>query len=153
MNKVIITGRLGADPDVRYMTNGDAVCNISIASSERWKGKDGEKKEHTEWHNLVFFGRSAEIVGEYLRKGSKLMIEGKLRTRKWQDKQGADRYTTEIHVEGMEMLDSKPADSSGSNHRDHNQSRPAASRPAPAASKPAQQSNSSFDNFDDDIPF
>src|SRR4030066_96701 len=104
VNKVILIGHLGKDPEVRYMPNGEAVANVSIATSENWKDKSGEKQEKTEWHNLVFYKRLAEIVGEYLKKGSQIFVEGKLQTRKWQDKEGKDRYTTEIVVNEMTML-------------------------------------------------
>lgn len=108
VNKVILIGTLGKDPEVKFLSSGDAVCNLSIATTESWKDKTtGEKKEKTEWHNLVFFKRLAEIAGEYLRKGSKVYVEGKLQTRKWQDKDGNDRYTTEIKCHDLQMLDSK----------------------------------------------
>ena len=109
INKVILIGNLGNDPEIRYMPSGEAVANLSIATSETWKDKtSGEKKEATEWHKVSMFGRLAEIAGEYLRKGSKVYIEGKLKTRKWQDKQtGADRYSTEIVAHEMQMLDSR----------------------------------------------
>ncbi len=151
VNKVILVGRLGKDPETRYMTNGEAVTNATLATSENWKDKNGEKQERTEWHNLVFYRRLAEIAGEYLRKGSQVYIEGKIQTRKWQDKEtGKDRYTTEIIVNEMQMLGSKAG--GGSFEVVENQSAPARSAPAarPAAA-PAGKSN--FDNFDDDIPF
>ena len=108
INKVILIGNLGKDPDVRYMPSGSAVTNVTVATSENWKDKQtGEKQERTEWHNVVFFNRLAEIAGEYLKKGSKVYIEGSLRTRKWQDKNGQDRYTTEIVANEMQMLDSR----------------------------------------------
>lgn len=116
VNKVILIGNLGNDPDVRYTPNGNAVANISVATSETWRDKQsGELQDRTEWHRVVFFNRLAEIVGEYLRKGSKVYIEGSLRTRKWQDKNGVERYTTEIIATEMLMLDSKGA-GAGSNH-------------------------------------
>lgn len=108
VNKVIIIGNLGADPEVRYMPAGGAVANISVATSESWKDKEnGQQQERTEWHRIVFYNRLAEIVGEYLKKGSKVFVEGSLRTRKWQDKSGQDRYTTEIIAANMQMLDSR----------------------------------------------
>ena len=111
VNKVILIGNLGQDPDVKYMPSGDAVANVSIATSESWKDKNtGEKQERTEWHRVVFFGKVAEVVQKYLHKGSKVYVEGKLKTRKWQDKEGQDRYTTEIVVDmggSMQMLDGK----------------------------------------------
>ena len=104
VNKVILIGRLGKDPETRYMTSGEAVTNATLATSENWKDKNGEKQEKTEWHNLVFYRRLAEIAGEYLKKGSQIYVEGKLQTRKWQTKEGQDRYTTEIVVNEMTML-------------------------------------------------
>ncbi|CAG0939957.1 partial Single-stranded DNA-binding protein, partial [Gallionellaceae bacterium] len=106
VNKVILVGRLGKDPETRYMTNGEAVTNVTLATSENWKDKSGEKQEKTEWHNLVFYRRLAEVAGEYLKKGSMIYVEGKLQTRKWQDKEGKDRYTTEIIANEMQMLSS-----------------------------------------------
>lgn len=147
VNKVILVGRLGKDPETRYMTSGEAVTNCTLATSENWKDKSGEKQERTEWHNLVFYRRLAEIAGEYLKKGSQIYVEGKLQTRKWQDKEGKDRYTTEIVVNEMQMLGSK---SSGGGSFEVVEDRPASSAPAKAA--PAAGKNS-FDNFDDDIPF
>ena len=139
INKVIIIGNLGNDPDVKYMPNGGAVANVTIATSESWKDKNtGEAQEKTEWHRVVFFRRLAEIVGEYLKKGSKVYIEGKLQTRKWQDQGGNDRYTTEIIAHEMQMLDGKPG-AQRSNGGETNQ---------PAAKEGVDQ-----DDFDDDIPF
>jgi single-strand DNA-binding protein len=136
INKVILIGNLGGDPEVGYMTNGAAVANIKLATSNSWKDKEsGEQKEHTEWHRVSFFNRLAEIAGEYLRKGSKVYIEGSLRTHKWQDKNGQDRYTTEIIASEMQMLDSA-AKSDGS------YSPPISSEVSIVESK-----------FDDDIPF
>jgi single-strand DNA-binding protein len=152
VNKVILVGRLGKDPETRYMTNGEAVTNATLATSENWKDKSGEKQERTEWHNLVFYRRLAEVAGEYLRKGSQIYVEGKIQTRKWQDKEtGKDRYTTEIIVNEMQMLGSK-AGGGSFEVMDSQSSAPARSAPAarPAAA-PAGKSN--FDNFDDDIPF
>jgi single-strand DNA-binding protein len=157
VNKVILIGRLGKDPETRYMTNGEAVTNATLATSENWKDKSGEKQEKTEWHNLVFYRRLAEIAGEYLKKGSQIYVEGKLQTRKWQTKEGQDRYTTEIIVNEMTMLGGK---SSGSGsfevvENERSESRPskpaASSGSAPAKAAPAAKG--SFDNFDDDIPF
>jgi single-strand DNA-binding protein len=153
VNKVILVGRLGKDPETRYMTNGEAVTNATLATSENWKDKAGEKQEKTEWHNLVFYRRLAEIAGEYLKKGAQIYVEGRIQTRKWQDKEtGKDRYTTEIIVNEMKMLGSKTG--SGSFEVVESQaSAPARSAPAakPAAAAPAGKGN--FDNFDDDIPF
>ena len=151
VNKVILIGRLGKDPETRYMTNGEAVTNATLATSENWKDKSGEKQEKTEWHNLVFYRRLAEIAGEYLKKGSQIYVEGKLQTRKWQTKEGQDRYTTEIVVNEMQMLGSK-SDRGGSFEVVEN--KPAASSTGDAAApKAAPAAKSSFDNFDDDIPF
>jgi len=151
VNKVILIGRLGKDPETRYMPSGEAVTNVTLATSENWKDKSGVKQEKTEWHNLVFFRRLAEIAGEYLKKGSMIYVEGKIQTRKWQDKEGKDRYSTEIVVNEMTMLGGKPS-GAGNFEVVENQSAPArsttpAAKPAPAASR------GSFDNFDDDIPF
>lgn len=107
VNKVVLVGRLGKDPEVRIMTNGESVANVTLATTESWKDKGGIKQEKTEWHNLVFYRRTAEVVGEYLKKGSQIYIEGKLQTRKWQTKEGQDRYTTEIIVNEMQMLGGK----------------------------------------------
>lgn len=152
VNKVILVGRLGKDPETRYMTNGEAVTNATLATSENWKDKSGERQEKTEWHNLVFYRRLAEVAGEYLKKGSQVYVEGKLQTRKWQTKEGHDRYTTEIIVNEMQMLGGRSSGSSfevmdeqGAPQRSAPQRQAAPQRaPAPA---------SSFDNFDDDIPF
>jgi single-strand DNA-binding protein len=144
LNKVILIGRLGKDPEMRFMPNGDAVANISLATSERWKDKNtGEQKEAVEWHNVQMFKRLAEIAGKYLKKGSIIYIEGRLQTRKWQDKNtGADRYTTEIIASEMKMLGGKQ-DSSGEQERPASQQAPQKQ----AASRPA------FDEFEEDIPF
>lgn len=146
VNKVILVGNLGNDPEIRYTPSGSAVANISIATSESWRDKSsGEMQDRTEWHRVVFFNRLAEIVGEYLRKGSKVYVEGTLRTRKWQDKSGMDRYTTEIIAGEMHILDSRSG-GGGNNHSEHRQQHDA----------PAQNSNKSApadNDFDDDIPF
>jgi len=153
INKVILVGNLGQDPEVRYSANGSAITNISVATSDSWKDKQtGQMQERTEWHRVVFFNRLAEIAGEYLRKGSKVYVEGRLQTRKWQDKDGNDRYTTEIVASEMQMLDSQSAENNKSN--DHR----AQSRPAPAPRAPAPQPSTSspppaMDQFDDDIPY
>ncbi len=144
VNKAIILGSLGQDPDIRYTAGGAAVANISIATNEQWKDKEsGEMQERTEWHRVVFFGRLAEIVGEYLRKGSQVYVEGRIQTRKWQDKEGKDRYTTEIVANEMQMLGSK----SGGTTASFDQSQ------QPQQSAPATSARSSNDDFDDDIPF
>jgi len=149
VNKVILIGNLGQDPEVKYMPNGNAVANITVATSESWKDKNtGEQVDKTEWHRVVLFRRLAEIVGEYLKKGSKIYIEGKLQTRKWQDKNGADHWTTEVIANEMQMLDSRGGGSS-----DFNQSQDAPSQSAPQ-SAPSQAAPAPTNNdFDDDIPF
>ena len=145
VNKVILIGNLGQDPEVRYMPNGNAVCNITVATSENWKDKNtGENQERTEWHRVVMFRRLAEVAGEYLKKGSKVYIEGKLQTRKWQDQQGQDRYTTEIIADDMQMLDSRGGSA------DFAPSQPRASG---AQSKPQPQAAPMDNGFEDDIPF
>lgn len=165
VNKVIIVGHLGNDPEIRTMPNGDAVANISVATSESWNDRNtGERREVTEWHRIVFYRRQAEICGEYLRKGSQVYVEGRLRTRKWQDQNGQDRYTTEIQGDVMQMLGARnqnagsyPSDmgaapqpsyqarqtNTGGNYQ--------SSRPAPQQSAP--QAEPPMDGFDDDIPF
>lgn len=153
VNKVILIGNLGKDPEVRYMPSGGAVANITIATSENWKDKaTGERQERTEWHNVVFYNRLAEIAGEYLKKGSKVYVEGSLRTRKWQDKNtGADRYTTEIIANEMQMLDGRGAGggdfggaSGGGQQRRSG---------APAQHDEAMAGAGGAPDFDDDIPF
>lgn len=144
VNKVILVGTIGQDPEVKFLTNGNAVCNLSLATSEQWKDKQsGEKKEKTEWHRVVMFGKVAEIAGEYCRKGSQVYIEGKLETREW-EKDGVKRYTTEIKVDmqgTMQLLGGKPADGSSS------QPKPQQSRPQPS------QQAAPPDDFEDSIPF
>jgi single-strand DNA-binding protein len=151
VNKVILVGNLGADPETRYLPNGDAVTNMRIATTESWKDKtSGERKEITEWHRIVFYRRLAEIAAQYLKKGSQVYLEGRIRTRKWQDKEGQDRYTTEIEATEMQMLGRRegmgeaPTRESGGGQQ---QGKPAA---APAS---APAAGSGFDNFEDDIPF
>ncbi len=155
VNKVILIGNLGKDPEVRYFPSGDAVANATIATTEGWKDKQtGEQKEATEWHNVVFPGKLGEIAGKYLKKGSKVYVEGSLRTRKWTDKEGKDRYTTEIRVQDMQMLDGKPGGGSASmgdgEPRAYSRGGSAPARGAPAAA-PAQPADAPFE--DDDIPF
>ena len=155
VNKVILIGNLGKDPEVRYMPNGDAVANVTIATSESWKDKTtGEQQERTEWHNLVFYKRLAEIVGEYLKKGSQVYVEGSIRTRKWQDKEGHDRYTTEIVADRMQMLGSR-AGGSDSMSRGEPARASAAPGSGSSSAKPAAKKGggASFDDMDDDIPF
>lgn len=156
INKVILVGNLGADPEVRYMPSGGAVTNITIATSESWKDKQtGEAQERTEWHKVVFYNRLAEIAGEYLRKGGKVYVEGSLRTRKWQDQAGVERYTTEIIANEMQMLDSKGAGQAGGAPRaqsqNYSQSQPQSYSPAPQHEQAMPVTAS--EDFDDDIPF
>jgi single-strand DNA-binding protein len=147
VNKVIVVGNLGKDPDTRFLPDGKAVCNFSVATTDTWKDKaTGEKKEATEWHRVSSFGRLAEICGEYLKKGSQVYVEGKLRTRKWQDKEGQDRYTTEIIADAMQMLGSRSGMGGGEPREAREPSSAGESRPA---KKPAGQ----FQDMDDDIPF
>jgi single-strand DNA-binding protein len=171
LNKVLLIGNLGKDPETRFMPNGNAVCNFSIATTESWKDKQsGQKQEKTEWHNISMYGRLAEIAGQYLKKGSSVYIEGRLQTRKWQDKQtGADRYTTEIIADEMKMLGGRGDGGGGGMGGGYNQQgggddfnqeysapaqqaprqAPSQSAPQQAAAKPARN----FDDFEDDIPF
>jgi single-strand DNA-binding protein len=181
VNKVILVGNIGQDPEVRYMPNGNAVANLSLATSESWKDQQGQMQERTEWHRLTMYRRLAEIAGEYLRKGSQIYVEGKLQTRKWQDQQGQDKYTTEIIVDQMQMLGGRGGQNdnagSGFNQSQPNQGQPNQGQQRPAqnapkqnfqqptnapqqspanqSGKPAQQppmAEPDFD-FDDDIPF
>ncbi|MDK9725555.1 MAG: single-stranded DNA-binding protein [Sterolibacteriaceae bacterium MAG5] len=155
VNKVILVGNLGKDPETRYMPNGDQVTNITVATSETWKDKNsGEQKEATEWHRVVFFRRLAEIAGQYLKKGSQVYIEGSLKTRKWQGQDGQDRYTTEIVANEMKMLGKRegmggPA-ADGPRENGGGRSQESAPRSKPAAQQPA---GGNFNDFDDDIPF
>lgn len=135
VNKVILIGLIGKDPETRYMSSGEAVTNITLATTDTWKGKSGEKQEKTEWHRVTFYRKLAEIAGEYLKKGKPVYIEGRLETRKWTDKQGIERYTTDIIATDMKMLGSKPAEQ--------------AQDKQPARSQPP----SGFEDMDDDIPF
>lgn len=184
VNKVIIVGNLGRDPEMRTFPNGDQVANVTIATTDRWRDKNtGENKEITEWHRIVFNGRLAEIVGQYLRKGSQVYVEGSLRTRKWTDQSGQERYTTEIRADTMQMLGSRQGSGGGSAGGGYDDSgyggndggydaapapqRRAAPAPAPMAPRPAApaprpapapvqqppRANSGFDDMDDDIPF
>lgn len=165
INKVIILGNLGQDPDTRYMPNGNAVTNISVATSESWKDKQsGQNQERTEWHRVVFFNRLAEVAGEYLRKGSKVYVEGSLRTRKWQDQSGNDRYTTEIVASDMQMLDSRGESGQAGGGFDGYEQMPEASYGGADAAFGDAQSNSpkaapaktpapAASEFEDDIPF
>lgn len=160
VNKVILLGNLGADPETRYMPNGDAVATVRLATTETWKDRNsGEKREATEWHRVVFFRKLAEIVGQYLKKGSSVYIEGRIRTRKWQDKDGQERYTTEIEATEMQMLGGRGGQggqgggsgaSYGGDDFGGGDFSPRSS--APAASAPKKKAPS-FDDMDDDIPF
>ncbi len=169
INKVILIGNLGRDPEVRYTPNGNAICNISVATTRNWKDKtSGDKVEETEWHRVVFYDRLAEIAGEYLKKGRPVYVEGRLKTRKWQDKDGKDVYTTEVIADNMQLLGGREGmgggDAGGDSGYDQGgggrgesraapaaRSAPPASRPAPT--KPAAKSSTGFDDMDDDIPF
>lgn len=157
INKVILVGNVGGDPEVRYMPNGNAVTTLSIATSETWKDKQtGDKQERTEWHRVVCYNRLGEIAGEYVRKGSKLYVEGSLRTRKWQDQQNQDRYTTEIIASDIQMLDSKggqataysEATPSASSHQQEGSTQKPAANTATTTT-----AQNAFDELDDDIPF
>ena len=151
VNKVILVGNLGRDPEVRYTASGDAMCNLSLATTDNWRDKaTGERKEMTEWHRVSFFGKTAEICGQYLKKGSQIYVEGSLRTRKWTDKDGQEKYSTEIRGDAMQMLGGRqgmgaPASSGGGGY----DSEPADYAPAPARNKPKP----AFDDLGDDIPF
>jgi single-strand DNA-binding protein len=177
VNKVILIGNLGRDPEVRYTPNGAAICNVSIATTRNWKSKDsGERQEETEWHRVVFYDRLAEIAGEYLKKGRPVYVEGRLKTRKWQDKEGKDTYTTEIIADQMQLLGGReggggggdaeegggygggapraaaaPAYGGGRESRGEPEARPP--RPAPQRPAPAPKAATGFDDMDDDIPF
>jgi single-strand DNA-binding protein len=147
VNKVILIGNLGADPETRYLPSGDAVTNIRVATTEKWRDKGGEQQEHTEWHRIAFFGKLAEIAGEYLKKGSPVYVEGRIRTRKWQDKEGQDKYSTEIVADRMQLLGSRGGVGAGE---------PAPREPATAGAgggKPQPKKGGGFDQMDDDIPF
>ena len=159
INKVILIGNLGRDPEVRYTPNGNAVCNATIATSRNWKDKSsGDKMEETEWHRVVFYDRLAEIAGEYLKKGRSVYVEGRLKTRKWQDKDGVEKYTTEIVATDMQMLGSREGMGGGLASEDggssYERSAPAARPAGAAANRPAAaKSSSGFSDMDDDIPF
>ena len=172
VNKVIRIGNLGRDPEVRYTPNGNAVCNISVATTRNWKDKtSGDKVEETEWHRVVFYDRLAEIAGEYLKKGRSVYVEGRLKTRKWQDKEGKDTYTTEVIAEIMQLLGSREGtggggeeggggayaprggNRGGGDERGEPPQARGASATRPAAGKPAAKSSTGFDDMDDDIPF
>ena len=147
VNKAIIIGNLGKDPEMRYMPSGDAICNFSLATTDSWKDKNGEKQEKTEWHRISMFGKLAEIAGEYLKKGSQVYVEGRIQTRKWTNKEGQDQYTTEIVADKMQMLGGR---SSGGGNSFEVGGKPSSSG---RSAKPAAKSGGDFDNFEDDIPF
>jgi len=168
VNKVILVGNLGRDPEVRFMPNGEAVCNFSIATTDSWKDKAGAKQERTEWHNIVMYRKLAEIAGEYLKKGRPVYVEGRLQTRKWQTKEGQDRYTTEIIADQMQMLGGREGGSSNAsydggmdqssggddnyNQTSNQTSEKQANAPTQSAAK-STAGGSGFDDFEDDIPF
>ncbi len=162
INKVILVGNLGRDPETRYLPDGGAVTNVSIATTDTWKDKtSGEKKEATEWHRVVFFNRLAEIAGEYLKKGSQVYVEGRLRTRKWQDKEGQDKYTTEIVCDTMQMLGGRQGMGEGGGRGDRGESDSRGGPPAEGRAEgrpegrpaPAKKPAGKFDDMEDDIPF
>ena len=150
VNKVILVGNLGRDPETRYTTGGEAVTNVSIATTDTWKDKNGEKQERTEWHRVAFFGKLAEIAGEYLKKGSQVYVEGRLQTRKWQDKDGQDKYTTEIIADRMQMLGGRAGGAAGTSEAPERERSAVAA--ASGAARPAP-SKTNVDDLDDDIPF
>ena len=160
VNKVILVGNLGRDPETRFSPDGAAICNISLATTSQWKDKNsGERKEETEWHRVVFYNRLAEIAGEYLKKGRSIYVEGRLKTRKWQDKEGQDRWTTEIVADQMQMLGSREE---GGGSGGYNRPTRQESAPEPATAGSGSRGGggggrntgaSSFDDGDDDIPF
>ena len=152
VNKVILIGNIGKDPEVRYMPSGDAMVNLTLATTDNWKDKNGEKQERTEWHRVAIFGKLAEIAGEYLKKGSQVYFEGSLKTRKWTNKEGQDQYTTEIVADKMQMLGGRSG-SASMDSSSSSESKPArSSAPTQNTSQPKAGGNS-FDDLDDDIPF
>jgi len=153
VNKVILVGNLGRDPETRYTTGGDAVTNIRLATTDVWKDKNGEKQERTEWHNIVFYGRQAEIAGEYLKKGRQIYVEGRLQTRKWQDKEGQDRYTTEIIADRMQMLGTREGGGSAAAAEPAEREPAAASAGGGGRKTGAAPAKKNVDDLDDDIPF
>ena len=165
VNKVIIVGNLGKDPEVRYAPSGSAICNVTVATSRQWKDKtSGERQEETEWHRITFFDRMAEIAGEYLKKGRPVYVEGRLKTRKYTDKDGVERYTTDIIATDMQLLGGREGGGGGGGMGGDDMGgapapaprsapAPAPAPRAPAASKPAAKSSTGFDDMDDDIPF
>ncbi|MXS86328.1 single-stranded DNA-binding protein [Nitrosomonas sp. HPC101] len=152
LNKVMLIGNLGRDPEIRYMPSGDAMANLNIATTDTWKDKGGEKQERTEWHRVVMFGKLAEITGEYLKKGSQIYIEGRLQTRKWTDKSNVERYTTEIVADRMQMLGGRSGGSGGGNYGPSADQGSEYASNAPAAAG-TTGSGTGFDGMEDDIPF
>jgi single-strand DNA-binding protein len=153
VNKVILIGNLGADPETRYLPSGDAVTNIRIATTEKWRDKGGEQQEHTEWHRIAFFGKLAEISGEYLKKGSPVYVEGRIRTRKWQDKEGQDKYSTEIVADRMQLLGSRGGGAGSGGSGGETTSREPATAGAGGGKPQPKKGGGGFDQMDDDIPF
>lgn len=151
VNKVILIGNLGKDPETRYMSNGDAVTNITLATTDNWKDKNGEKQEKTEWHRITFYRKLAEIAGEYLKKGKSVYIEGRLETRKWTDKQNVERYTTDIIATDMKMLGGGGRSDRGDSAQDDGFEQSKSSSPARSHSR--APAGTGFDDMDDDIPF
>ncbi|MCC6917412.1 single-stranded DNA-binding protein [Nitrosomonas sp.] len=147
LNKVMLIGNLGRDPEIRYMPSGDAMANLNIATTDTWKDKGGEKQERTEWHRVVMFGKQAEIAGEYLKKGSQIYIEGRLQTRKWTDKSNVERYTTEIVADRMQMLGGRSGGGSSGNYE------PPAGGDQEYTNTPPARAGTGFDDMEDDIPF
>ncbi|MBX3615909.1 single-stranded DNA-binding protein [Nitrosomonas sp.] len=147
VNKVILIGNLGKDPETRYMSNGEAVTNITLATTDTWKDKNGEKQEKTEWHRVTFYRKLAEIAGEYLKKGRPVYVEGRLETRKWTDKNGVERYTTDIIATDMKMLGNRSGSGSFESSPEHEEGGAASNRPS------STKSPSGFDDMEDDIPF
>lgn len=148
LNKVILIGNLGKDPETRYMSNGDAVTNITLATTDTWKDKNGEKQEKTEWHRVTFYRKLAEIAGEYLKKGRSVYVEGRLETRKWTDKNGVERYTTDIIASDMKMLGTRSGSGSFEPAPNHEEDNSTSNRSSSSGKAP-----SGFDDMDDDIPF
>jgi single-strand DNA-binding protein len=156
VNKLILVGNLGRDPEMRYLPSGEAVANLAVATTDKYKNKAGEMVEQTEWHRVSFFGRTAEVCGQYLKKGGQVYIEGSIRTRKYTDKDGVEKYATEVRGDRMQMLGGKGGNAGGDNNDGFDQSQPeqAPARTAPAQPAAAQRpASSGFDDMDDDIPF
>ncbi|MHB1675924.1 MAG: single-stranded DNA-binding protein [Sulfuriferula sp.] len=152
VNKVILIGNIGKDPEIRYMPSGDAMVNLTLATTDNWKDKNGEKQERTEWHRVAIFGKLAEIAGEYLKKGSQVYFEGSLKTRKWTNKEGHDQYTTEIIADKMQMLGGR-AGSANMDSGGSSEAKPGRTNAPPQNASQNKASSNSFDDLDDDIPF